>query len=224
MDDSARYCIGIHVAAPDPLAVRQKAVAAMAAHHFGLFSDELVDEAEPDDDSYGLICSGPTRAGWVSLYVTDWQDSGVIAQYLSHALSTAVLEIWVAEDTLWGYNYFECGEVRDRFASDPVGVAESPAEATRLYGDPGVLRGILKTSPDVLESILRHSQANAGGLAAGPVGRASDTLGLNFNHVYTSYEAFFDDDPEDYSPGLENWAQFRHLTFRHPQGKESISG
>ena len=81
-------------------------------------------------DWYGVLVSGASGTGWVTVYVEDWQDSGFLAKRLSQSVGAPVLELWVADDIHWGYNYYEGGEVRDRFADDPSQVAESDAEAS----------------------------------------------------------------------------------------------
>ena len=51
----------------------------------------------------------------------------------------------------------------------------------------------------------------------------AQAVGLPFEHVFTGYDYFFEDDPEDYSQGLEDWLAFRHLAFQPPRGRETLS-
>jgi hypothetical protein len=202
----------------------------MAWYGFVPIADEplaavAADETRlPDGERwYGLICSGKTAGGWVSIYVEDWQDSGALAERISQSMPAHVLEVWIADDTVWGYNYFENGTVRDRFANDPAEVADTKADVLKLSGNPAALKAVLKTTPEEFAALLAKAQASRTDLAAGFVERFCDAVGLNFTHAYTSHDQFFDDDSEDYSPGMEDWEQFRHLAFQHPQGKERIS-
>ncbi|MBV9849543.1 MAG: hypothetical protein JO250_07630, partial [Armatimonadetes bacterium] len=181
------------------------------------------DRLPEGEDWYGAIVSGVAGAGWVSVYVADWQDSGALARGLSERLHAPVLELWVAENVHWGYTYFENGQVVDRFADDPSAVAETPAEAAEYVGKAEALASALDAPVRDLQEALRQARANAGRLAAGPVDALARVAGLPFGHAFIGYESFFEDDPEDYESELEGWPQFRHLTFAHPAGRESLA-
>ncbi len=183
------------------------------------------DEANlPDGDGwYGVLVSGVSGKGWVSVYVEDWQDSGFLAKRLSQAAEAPVLETWVADDTHWGYNYYQGGEVRDRFADDPSKVAEDADEAALYRGDATALAPILQVPAARFEAALQEARESAGQFAAGPLDALALAVGLPFEHVFTSYDHFFDDDPEDYSEDLEDWPAFRHLAFQPPPGRETLS-
>ena len=43
------------------------------------------------------------------------------------------------------------------------------------------------------------------------------------NRAISAYEYFFSDDPADYSVDLPHWNHFRHLTFRHPDGRDRLT-
>lgn len=181
------------------------------------------DKLPDGDDWYGVLVSGPSGSGWVTVYVEDWQDSGFLAKYLSQAVGAPVLELWVADDTHWGYNYYEGGEVRDRFADDPSQVAENEAEVALYRGSADTLAPLLKVPPTQFAAVLHDAQAQAGQFAGGPIDAVAQAVGLPFEHVFTGYDYFFNDDPEDYAQDLENWPEFRHLTFQPPPGRETLS-
>lgn len=181
------------------------------------------DKLPDGDEWYGVLVSGASGSGWVTVYVEDWQDSGFLAKRLSQAVGAPVLELWVADDTHWGYNYYEGGEVRDRFADDPSQVAENDAEAALYRGNAETLAPILKAPQAQVADVLREAQASAGQFAGGPIDAVAQAVGLPFEHVFTGYDYFFNDDPEDYAQDLENWPQFRHLAFQSPPGRETLS-
>ena len=223
------YYIGAHVRTRDAEAVRREVVGLFETRGFRLVGDEAAGVAVEDEDAlpegedwYGVIVSGAAGRGWVSVYVDDWQDSGVLARGLSQALAAPVLEVWVAEDVHWGYTYFEGGVVADRFADDPGQVAETPGEAAQYVGNAAALGAVSQVPADRLQAQLREAQARAGQFAGGPVDALAGALGLPFEHVFTGYEDFFADDPEDYGPALENWRGFRHLAFERPPGREGL--
>ncbi len=214
---------------PDAAAVRTAAMALFAGKGFSLLSDEAAsvvveneDKLPNGDDWYGVIVSGATKHGWVSVYVDDWADSGLLAKGLSAALSAPVLEVWVAEDIHWGYTYYENGLVLDRFADDPAQVIETPEEAALYVGQADVLTPILR-SPQAFQQILREAQAKAGQFAGEPLDGVAQAVGLPFEHLFTGYDYFFDDDPEDYADDLEQWPEFRHLAFQTPPGRETLA-
>ena len=214
---------------PDAAAVRTAAMALFAGKGFSLLSDEAAlvvvedeDKLPNGDDWYGVIVSGATKHGWISVYVDDWADSGLLAKGLSAALSAPVLEVWVAEDIHWGYTYYENGSVLDRFADDPAQVIETPEEATLYVGQADVLTPILR-SPQAFQQILREAQAKAGQFAGEPLDGVAQAVGLPFEHLFTGYDYFFDDDPEDYADDLEQWPEFRHLAFQTPPGRETLA-
>ena len=214
---------------PDAAAVRTAAMALFAGKGFSLLSNEAAlvivedeDKLPKGDDWYGVIVSGATKHGWVSVYVDDWADSGLLAKGLSAALSAPVLEVWVAEDIHWGYTYYENGSVLDRFADDPAQVIETPEEATLYVGQAEVLTPILR-SPQAFQQILREAQAKAGQFAGEPLDGVAQAVGLPFEHLFTGYDYFFDDDPEDYADDLEQWPEFRHLAFQTPPGRETLA-
>ena len=224
------YYISVNIKTADAAAVRSLVTNCFTGEGFKLLGEALAaavteDEAKlPDgDDWYGVLVSGTTGSGWVSVYVEDWQDSGLLAKHLSQAAEASVLELWVADDTHWGYNYYEAGEVRDRFADDPAQVAEGSEEAALYRGDAGTLAPILQVPAARFEALLQEARGNAGKFAAGPLDAVALAVGLPFEHVFTSYDHFFEDDPEDYSEDLEDWPAFRHLAFAPPPGRETFS-
>ncbi len=181
------------------------------------------DKLPGGDDWYGVILSGVAGSGWVSVYVDDWQDSGFLAKRLSQSLPAPVLEIWVADDVHWGYTYYENGEVRDRFADDPSLVAQAADEAALYHGQPAALAAILKSAPVQVTAMLQDAQQKAGQFAGEPIDALAQAVGLPFEHVFTGYDYFFTDDPEDYGLDLENWQEFRFLAFTPPPGRETLS-
>ena len=89
----------------------------------------------PDgDDWYGVLVSGAAGTG-LGLGLR----GRLAGQRLTRQAPVAVAlssgpGTWVADDIHWGYNYYENGEVRDRFADDPSQVAESEEEAALYQG------------------------------------------------------------------------------------------
>ena len=224
------YYISVNIKTADAAAVRGLVTTCFTGDDFKFLEEAPAaavteDEARlPDgDDWYGVLVSSATAKGWVSMYVEDWQDSGLLARRLSQGAEAPVLELWVADDTHWGYNYYEAGEVRDRFADDPSQVAEGPEEAALYRGDASTLAPILQVPAARFEALLQEARANAGKFAAGAVDAVAFAVGLPFEHVFTSYEHFFEDDPGDYSEDLEDWSAFRHLAFEPPPGRETLS-
>ena len=224
------YYISVNIKAADAAVVRGLVTDCFTGEGFQLIEEasasavtEDEDKLPDGDDWYGVLVSGAAAKGWVSVYVEDWQDSGLLAKRLSEAAKAPVLELWVADDTHWGYNYYEAGEVRGRFADDPSQVAEGPSEAALYRGDAATLAPVLQVPAAKFETLLQEARANAGKFAAGAVDAVAFAVGLPFEHVFTSYEHFFEDDPEDYSEDLEDWPAFRHLAFAPPPGRETLS-
>ncbi len=224
------YYINVNVKIGDAAAVRGLVTTLFTGEGFRLIGEEaasVVTEDEdklPDgDDWYGVLVSGASGKGWVSVYVEDWQDSGFLAKRLSQAAQAPVLEVWVADDIHWGYNYYENGEVRDRFADDPSQVAESVEETALYRGEAARLASVLQAPPAQFEAVLQDAREGAGQFAGGAVDALAQAVGLPFEHVFTGYEYFFDDDPEDYSEDLEDWPAFRHLAFQSPKGRETLA-
>ncbi len=224
------YYINVHVRAQTLAQVHSALTETFGAHGFLPLADEAASVVVDDEDKlpegedwYGVLASGHSGAGWVSVYVEDWQDSGVLARDLSHRLGVPALEIWVAEETHWGYNYFENGVILDRFADDPQKIAETPAEAAQLVGHAEALATVLRVPATEFDAALRTAQAQAGEFAGPGVDGLAQAVGLPFEHCFIGYEAFFEDDPEDYAPSLERWPQWRHLAFRHPAGQETLA-
>ncbi len=224
------YYIGVHVKTDEPAAVRREVAALFFVEGFRHLGDEPAPEVVEDEDQlpggedwYGVMVSGVAGAGWVSVYVTDWQDSGALAKGLSRRLDTPVLEAWVAEDVHWGYTYYEGGEVRDRFADAPSLVAETADEEAAYVGQAEALSSVLIVPGAEWEKSLRQARVGAGQFAGGAVDSLAQAVGLPFGHAFTGYDYFFDDDPDDYAEDLENWPQFRHLVFRHPAGRDRLT-
>ena len=224
------YYIGIHFKTNDMGQVKDAVTKTFTDAGFRFLSDEplpaVVDDEDklPDGDTwYGVIQSGETKRGWVSVYVDDWADSGLLAKSVSGALGVPALEVWVADDIHWGYTYYEAGQVADRFADDPSQVAETPAEAALYVGDADALSAILQVPADKLAETLTDARIKAGQFSGGPLGDLADAVGLPFEHLFTGYDYFFSDDPEDYSADLENWPSFRHLAFQMPKGRETLA-
>ena len=186
----------------------------------------VVDDEDklPDGDTwYGVAQSGATQRGWVSVYVDDWADSGLLAKAISSALAVPALEVWVADDVHWGYTYYEAGQVKDRFADAPAEVAETPAEAALYAGNADALAAILQVLAHQFAKTLADARAKAGQFSGGPLDSVAEAVGLPFEHVFTGYDYFFSDDPEDYSGDLENWPAFRHLAFQMPKDRETLA-
>lgn len=226
----AGYYINVNLKADDPAPVRRAVADLFAAQGFQPLGEQPASVVTADEDAlpegdawYGVLVSGLAGAGWVTVYVDDWQDSGLIARHLSRTFNAPALEVWVAEDIHWGYTYFEAGEVKDRFADAPAEVAETPDEAALYVGRPDALAPILQIPPSQFAFILDDARTNAGQFAAGPIDAVADAVGLPFEHVFTVYDYFFEDDPDDYAPDLEDWSAFRHLAFQPPPGRETLS-
>ena len=224
------YYIGIHLKTSDAAQVKAAVVHVFADAGFRRLGDEpasaVVDDEDtlPDGDAwYGVIVSGATKRGWVSVYVDDWADSGLLAKSLSQSLSVPALEVWVADDVHWGYTYYEAGQIKDRFADAPAALAETPAEAALYAGNADALAAILQALPAQFSKILADARAKAGQFSGGPLDSVAEAIGLPFEHVFTGYDYFFSDDPEDYSGDLENWPAFRHLAFQMPKGRETLA-
>jgi hypothetical protein len=210
--------------------VREAVVAAFAAEGFKLIQSDpaahVVDNEDnlPDgDDWYGAIISGHTENDWVTVYVDDWKDSGLLARWISETLQTQAIEVWVANDVNWGYTYWENGRVRDRFADDPKTLSVDPAEAAMYTGDPAALGPVLEVTDDAFAKVLAEAKSRAGQFAGPSIGDLSEALALPFEQAFTAYEYFFTDDPDDYTTDLPHWPDFRHLAFRHPHGRERLA-
>lgn len=224
------YYIGIHFKTTDAAGVKDAVTKTFAEGGFRFLSDEplpvVVDDEDtlPDGDHwYGVIVSGKSGTGWVSVYADDWADSGLLAHSVSSVLNVPALEVWVADDIHWGYTYYEAGQVQDRFADAPSALAETPAEAALYAGNADVLAAVLQISLGQFAKTLSDARANAGQFSGGPLDSVAEAVGLPFEHLFTGYDYFFSDDPEDYSADLENWPAFRHLAFQMPKGRETLA-
>lgn len=229
------YYINVSLKDADPAAVRRAVTGLFAAEGFAPLGEQPAsvvtedEDALPDgDDWYGVLVSGTAGktadgTGWVTVYVDDWQDSGLLAKYLSATLGTPALEVWVADDIHWGYTYYERGEVRDRFTDAPGEVADTPEEAALYAGQSDALAPVLQIPPAQFAAVLTDARANAGQFAGGPLDAVAQAIGLPFEHLFTGYDYFFEDDPDDYAQDLEDWPAFRHLTFRPPTGRETLA-
>ena len=224
------YYINVNIKTADVSLVRGLITAIIIGEGFTLIGNEAASVVTEDenklpngDDWYGVLISGSSGKGWVSVYVEDWQDSGFLAKHLSQAAQAPVLELWVADDIHWGYNYYENGEVQDRFADDPSQVAESAAEAALYRGEAARLAPLLQVPPTRFEAVLQEARDNASQFAGGAVDALAQAVGLPFEHVFTGYDYFFEDDPEEYSEDLEDWPAFRHLAFQPPPGRETLA-
>jgi hypothetical protein len=221
--------INIHVRSDSQAAVQAAIAETFAAYGFAPVGDEAASIVADDEDRlpegmdwYGVLVSASSD-GWVSVYVDDWQDSGVLARALSQSLSVPALEVWVAEEAHWGYTYFEDGSVRDRFADDPSKVADTPDEVAALVGHAPTLTPILRIPAAQFTKTLRDSQDGIGEFVGPSLDALAQAVGLSFEHLLIGYESFFEDDPDDYGPALEDWPRWRHLAFRHPQGREQLA-
>lgn len=226
----SEYHINVSVRGETLADVTRAVTKIFAAHGFQPIGAEaasvVVDDEDrlPEgDDWYGVFVSGGGGAGWVSVYVEDWQDSGLLARELSRTFANPTLELWVAEETHWGYNYFENGEVMDRFADDPGQLTTTPAEAALLTGRAEALGTVLRVPATDFDGVLRDARSCAGQFAGPGVDGLAQAVGLPFEHVFIGYESFFEDDPEDFAPSLERWPQWLHLAFRHPKGRETLA-
>ncbi len=224
------YYIGIHLKTTGAAQVKAAVINTFAEAGFRLLGDEsasaVVDDEDrlPDGDQwYGVIVSGQTKHGWVSVYIDDWADSGLLAKSVSSALSVPTLEVWVADDIHWGYTYYESGQVQDRFADAPSEVAETAAEAALYAGNAEALAPILQVPASRFAQTLSDARAKAGQFSGGPLDAVAEAVGLPFEHVFTGYDYFFSDDPEDYSGDLENWPAFCHLAFQMPKNRETLA-
>ena len=224
------YYINFHVKTSDAPSVRELLTAAFVQEGFLLIGSEAAatvtedeDKLPPGDGWYGVLVSGASSHGWVSVYVADWADSGFLAKRLSQSIGAPVLEVWVADDIHWGYTYYENGAVKDRFADDPAPLADTEAEAALYAGQVGALAPILRVPTKQVETILSEARSQAGQFAGGPLDALAQAVGLPFEHIFTGYDYFFEDDPDDYSQDLEHWPEFRHLAFQPPVGRETLS-
>ena len=222
------YYIGVHIWTRDVAAVRQEVILKFAAEGFALAEDIPASVSTKDDhvpaadDLYGVMVSGRSGAGWVTAYVDDWPDSGILARHLSHALQVPALEIWVSNTPDWGYTYYEQGIVADRFASD-LRQLDSPEEAAGYQGNAEKLAPLLRSPAEELQKTLTEAHQQHEDFGGKSLTALSGAVGLPLMHVYTGYSDFLEDDPEDYSPGLENWQEFRHLAFASPTGRTNLA-
>lgn len=224
------YYINANVRTRDAASVRRALSDIFTAQGFAPLADTPARDAVEDDDAlppgsdwYGVMVSGASGHGWVSVYVDDWQDSGLLSRALSEALGIEVLEIWVAEDVHWGYTLFEAGTVTARFADAPGQVADTPEEAALYQGNALALFALLVQPAEALQAALDTAHAQTGQFAGPGVDALASAVGLPFEHAFTGYEFFFNDDPEDYGPSLDHWNAFRHLAFHNPIGRETLA-
>ncbi len=224
------YYISIHLKTDNPAQVTEAVTNAFTEAGFRLLSDEPAsvvvedEDALPDSDNwYGVLVSGKSGHGWVSVYVDDWADSGLLAKSISESLGVPALEVWVADDIHWGYTYFESGAVKNRFADEPAQVAESREEAALYGGNANALSAVLQVPLAQFAKTLQDAHAKAGQFAGGPLDTVALAVGLPFEHVFTGYDYFFSDDPEDYNVDLEDWPAFRHLAFQMLKGRETLA-
>lgn len=224
------YYINANVHTRDAERVRRAVQDIFTAQGFAPLAETLASLVVEDDDAlpngtdwYGVMVSGESGRGWVTVYVDDWQDSGVLSRALSEALGDEVLEIWVAEDVHWGYTLFENGAVTDRYADDPTSVADTPEEQTLYAGRADAFAALLAQPTGTLQAALETAHAKAGEFAGPGIDALAEAVGLPFEHVFTGYEFFFNDDPEDYGPSLNQWSQFRHMAFRSPPGRDTLA-
>jgi hypothetical protein len=223
------YFINIHFRAKDVDSIKRSIISVFEKQGFKLTEDapaaEIVgdDSQLPEDDTrYGLVISGLSN-GWISAYVDDWQDSGLLAKEISRRLQVPTLEIWASENVQWGYTYFVAGEVWDRFGNDPAAIADSPAEEKKYIGNPVALADVLVVPPVNLETVLRQAQQEPDEFVSGSISEVCDTVGLPYEHALIGYEDFFETDPEDYQQDLTDWPSFRHLYFIGADGKEKLA-
>ena len=226
----AGYYININVQTDNAAQVRDLLTDIFTGEGFRLMSNEAASVVTQDEDKlpggdawYGVLLSGAAGRGWTSVYVDDWPDSGFLAKRLSQSLPAPVLEVWVAEDIHWGYTYYEDGLVRDRFTDDASQIAETAEEAALYRGQPEALAPILQGPPAQFTNLLRAAQTRAGQFAGEPIAALAQAVGLPFEHIFTGYDYFFTDDPEDYAQDLEHWPEFRFLAFQPPKGRETLS-
>lgn len=226
----ADYYINVNVRTTDAGRVRALVTDIFTARDFALVGEAAAsvvvedEDALPDGDNwYGVVVSGVCGRGWVTVYVEDWADSGVLARELSGKLDAPALEIWVAEDVHWGYTFYENGEVRDRFTDDPSAVADTKQEAALYAGRAAALEPVLLTGADALQAALDAAHGAAGQFVGPGVDALAQAVGLPFEHAFTGYEFFFTDDAEDFGPSLEHWGEFRHLAYHAPAGRETLA-
>ncbi len=224
------YYINISLQNADPAAVRRATADLFSAEGFAPLGEQPASVVTEDEDAlpdgeawYGVLVSGRAGMGWVTVYVDDWQDSGLLAKHLSRTLGTPTLEVWVADDIHWGYTYYERGEVRDRFADDHAALADTPEEAALYAGQADALAPVLQVPLSQFAATLADARTHAGQFAGGPLDAVALAVGLPFEHLFTGYDYFFKDDPDDYAQDLEDWPAFRHLAFQPPAGRETLS-
>lgn len=220
--------ISVHVRHNDPAAVTAAVSDIFSGAGYGLLSDETAKEAvesedELEEDIYGFIVTGATQGGWISVYVDDWVDSGLIAKTLSDKLQAWVLETWIQDEFHWGYTLYNVGQIVDRFTDDPYALTNDPDEAALYTGNHETFLPILVQPAETLKSLLDQAQENAGEEnSTKSVALLAETVGIPFEHALIGLEGFFEQDPEDYVIDLENWEAFRFLTFKHPSGKSAL--
>ena len=215
--------ISLHVRTADAEAVRESVTTLFEEHGFSLSDDAPAQEFLEGDaeDGYGVFVSAGAGSGWTSVYVADWEDSGLLGKHLSLDVPAPTLELWTSNGLLWGYTCFERGAVVDRFASVPNLVAADPAEEVLYAGDAAGLARVLHTSSPADALLL--ARADPDRFAGIAIDRFCASLALPFTHAFAGYDDFFDDDPEDFGPGLEDWQEWRHLTFTHPAGRDTLT-
>jgi len=220
--------ISIHVRHNDQAAVSAAVSQIFNGAGYGLLTDETAQQAveseeELEDDIYGYIVTGATEGGWISIYVDDWVDSGLIAKSVSQTLQAWTLETWIQDEFHWGYTLYNEGAILDRFTDDPYALTNDPDEAALYTGNHETFLPILVQPAETLKTLLDEAQEKAAEEnSTKSVAHLAEAVGIPFEHALIGLEDFFEEDPEDYIPDLENWPTFRFLTFRHPEGKSTL--
>lgn len=225
------YYISVNVRADSLESVRNAVIGVCEAEGLPLIQVDPAERVVDDEDKlpegedwYGLLVSGIAAPGWVTIYVDDWKDSGYLAKALSRHFDKTVMEIWVAQDIHWGYTCFSGGSVTDRYADDPSLVIDTPEEGPLYKGDPAAMASIATAPAEQLQDILELGRANTGKFAGVAISSLCEALSLPFERVFTSYEHFFTDDPEDFAVEHTDWPQFRHYSFSLPEDRDSLAG
>lgn len=224
------YYININVKSDSTDTVSNAVVATFEGEGFELIQTDkaslVVDNEDllPDGDNwYGVMIAGRTETDWVTVYLDDWKDCGLLARKITESLQTSAIEVWVADDVNWGYNYWQNGVVGDRFADDPAVLTTDAAEAELYFGNAAVVGPILEVTDETFSKVLVNARNRAGQFAGPCIGDLCEAVALPFEQVFTGYEYFFTDDPDDYSADLPTWSHYVHLAFIHPNDRERLA-
>lgn len=108
-------------------------------------NEGIIEEVQPVNEAFDLCVVGENEKNTTIVYPNDFLEWEETSEYLSKALNTSVFSFHIHDGDFWMYNFYNCGESKDKFNPIPDYWEDLPEEEIEKWkGNPQIICKFVK--------------------------------------------------------------------------------